>query len=222
MREFFPDGSPETGTDELSIRMYLAGQKLDIAYFVILNFSDGTSKGYTTLAHDYTLGSVTYEGAGDLLKISEIDETSSLEANGIKITLSGVDSTIAVLLSDTDWFREKISVYLGLFGNTNSDGSSRPYLKQASSPHEPIMIFDGRMDTLTMQEDGGSSTVVVTAESILADFERANPQRFTFANHTQRSGASRSGGGQGSAQIRGDSAFKHVTEMQKKVIKWGA
>lgn len=225
MREFFPDGAANSITTS-DIRDYLQSPDLRIAYFVLLQLSVSPYyKGYCTLPYDYNVYDPSssvgiYEGAGELLQISEIEETSNLESTGVKVTLAGVESTAADLFARSTWFREKISIYLGLFGDTFPDGSSRAFYNDNFLSRYPINIFEGRMDTVTLEDSGGSATVTVTAESVLADFERANPQRFTFNNHVLR-GTRTAPLVQGSPTIDGDTAFKHVTEMQKKVIKWG-
>ena len=226
MRQFFPDGAANSITTT-DIRDYLQSADINIAYFVQLELSVSPFLvGYSTLPYDYNpidpSSSVgQYEGAGELLQISEVEETSNLESTGVKVTLAGVDSTAAGLFVKSTWYREKIRIYMGLFGDTFTDGSARIFYNNDFLDKDPILIFEGRMDTVTLEDDGGSSTVMVTAESILADFERANPQRFTFNNHVSRATRTAPSGTQGNPTIDGDTAFKHVTEMQKKVIKWG-
>ena len=62
-----------------------------------LEFSDGTLRfwnGYGNLTMTAGGSSKTFNGAGDMLGVSEIEESSTLSMSGVTLTLAGIKSSI--------------------------------------------------------------------------------------------------------------------------------
>lgn len=137
----------------------------------------------------------SYFGAATLLNISPISETSEVQANGITVTLSGIDtSLISAALSENYQGRE-MKVY---FGVLNDSGAIID---------DPYIAFKGRMDIMTIDEDGETSTISVTAESRLIDLDVSRERRYTDADQK--------------IDFPDDKGLEFIADIQDKEIIWG-
>ena len=139
--------------------------------------------------------SVTYTGLGDLLSISEIKETSDISATGINVSLSGVKTSLIAIAKDQDYQGRELTVRLGAF---NESGSLIA---------DPVIIFSGFMDTMTIAEAGAYSSITIAVENKLVAFERAKVRRYTAEDQK--------------IEYPADKGFEFVTSIVQKEIFWG-
>tara|TARA_R110001606_G_scaffold85902_2_gene194596 strand:- start:11955 stop:12971 length:1017 start_codon:yes stop_codon:yes gene_type:complete len=137
----------------------------------------------------------TYVGAGDLLKISEIQETADLQANGANVTLSGCNATLINLAQNEDYQGRLMTISLGAF-----DGSGNVIAS-------PAVLFTGFMDVMTISDGGQFSSINVSVENKLIAFERAYVRRYT--DNDQK------------IEHPTDDGFEYVTSIQELEIIWG-
>ena len=57
----------------------------------------------------------TYTGLGDLLSISEIQESSEIQATGITVSLTGAKTSLVALAKDQDYQGRPLTLYFGAF-----------------------------------------------------------------------------------------------------------
>ncbi len=136
-----------------------------------------------------------YVGAGDLLKISEIQETADLQANGANVTLSGCNATLINLAQNEDYQGRLMTISLGAF-----DGSGNVIAS-------PAVLFTGFMDVMTISDGGQFSSINVSVENKLIAFERAYVRRYT--DNDQK------------IEHPTDDGFEYVTSIQELEIIWG-
>ena len=144
---------------------------------------------------DLSFDSVTYTGLGDLLSISEIKETSDISATGISVSLSGVKTSLIAIAKDQDYQGRELTVRLGAF---NESGSLIA---------DPVIIFSGFMDTMTIAEAGAYSSITIAVENKLVAFERAKVRRYTAEDQK--------------IEYPADKGFEFVTSIVQKEIFWG-
>ena len=144
---------------------------------------------------DLTVDSVDYVGAGSLLSIGEIAETSELSANGITVTLSGVTSPLLSKARDEDYQGRELKVLLGAMDAANGVIS------------DPIIVFSGFMDTMVINDGGETATIQVTVENRLIEFERTRVRRYTAEDQK--------------IDYPTDKGLEFVAEMAEKEIVWG-
>ena len=144
---------------------------------------------------DLTVSGVDYVGAGSLLSIGEIAETSELSANGITVTLSGVTSPLLSKARDEDYQGRELKVLLGAMDAVNGVISN------------PIVVFSGFMDTMVINDGGETSTIQVTVENRLIEFERTRVRRYTAEDQK--------------IDFPTDKGLEFVAEMEEKEIVWG-
>lgn len=166
------------------------------------------------------VGTLTYAGqswtgAGELISISSVQETSEISAKGATISLSGIPSEVISLALSTTYQNRIGKIYFGLFTysflnqETGSyillEDGSRIYLdNQETSLTE---VFTGFMDRMTIEENPDSSTIVVTLENKLTTLERPRTARFT--NQYQKS------------VDPTDLGLQYVESIQLKEFVWG-
>ena len=168
------------------------------AYFVRMIFDSGESPNVLNLWNgvgDLAFGGNTYTGVGDLLAISQITETADIQATGINVSLTGVKSSFIVIAKDHDYQGRALTVSLGAF-----DASG-------SLIADPVIVFSGFMDTMTISENGAYSTISISVENKLIAFERSKIRRYTAEDQK--------------IDHPTDKGFEFVTAIVQKDIIWG-
>jgi hypothetical protein len=139
--------------------------------------------------------SLTWNGVGYLGSISGISETSSVQANGIKIGLSGIPSdTIGKALNECRQ-GNPVKLWLGFMTE------SRAVIA------DPAQSFAGRMDTVAIDEGAETSTITIAVESRLIDLQRPRIRRYTDDDQQRTS--------------PGDKGFEFVNLVQEWNGSWG-
>lgn len=140
---------------------------------------------------DLTIGSKTYLGAGQLLNISSVSETTEMDAKGATLTMSGIPSSFLSLALQEPYQGRECRIYFGI----------------TSSPSDYVEVFSGELDQMNIEEQADSATISVTAENVLIKLERPVVRRFT--NEDQKS------------RFPNDRGLEYVASLQDKEIFWG-
>lgn len=162
--------------------------------FVDMDFDAGELNlwsGFGELNHF----SKTYVGAGNLLNISAVQENVELRATGLSITLSGILQPLLNKALNDEYQGREVTVWLGgMDGNNDVIG-------------DPVIIFSGFMDTMSIADGGDTSTIQLSVENRLIEFERTRVRRYT--NNDQK------------IEHPTDKGLEYVAEIQEKSIVWG-
>lgn len=142
-----------------------------------------------------TVSSTDYVGAGTLLAIGEIAESSELQANGITVTLSGITDPLLAKARDEDYQGRELTVKLGAMDSSNGVISS------------PVTVFSGFMDTMTINDSSETAAIQIAVENRLIEFERTRIRRYTAEDQK--------------IDYPNDKGFEFVAEMAEKEIIWG-
>ena len=187
-------------TEESDYEAQLTSDHVRPVFFIEAFFGGATYERLCTHSHDITIGSTTYYGAGDVLSISAVEESHELRTSGITITISGLDSSILSHALNTNYQNKGLTIRLGLMSKTSN--------ALLASSDEPPIIFRGRMEVMTVTDDGNSCSISVGVQNRLSDFERASESRYT--DEEQRS------------RVSTDFSLEHVQLIQNRVLEWGA
>ena len=163
-------------------------------YAVELGFSSGTVRfwtGYGTI----TANSVEWSGAGMVLSMSSPSEKIDLSADGITISFSGLDTSIVAISLLENYRGRSAKVYIGALDDENQPVS------------DLYQVFAGRMDVMTIQEDGQTATVSITVENVLVDLERPRIRKLTDEEQQSR--------------YPGDISLQSVASLQDRQLSWG-
>ena len=144
---------------------------------------------------DLTWNSETWSGVGTLGGISSITETSDIQANGLNVTFSGIPSAmISIALGDV--VQGKLGkVYFGFMDASNTVIA------------DPVLMFEGRLDVPSIEEDGENAVIQISYESRLIDLQKPRESRYTHEDQK--------------LQHPTDLGFEFVPALQEQQISWG-
>jgi len=130
---------------------------------------------------------VDWTGAGTLLNVSSIEETTEIAAKGATLSLTGIPSEVVSLALSTPYQGRTCKIYFGLFKASKiikedssflllEDGS-KIYLEDLNAGFTEI--FSGYMDQMDIEELPETSTIQLRVENKLIDLERARVARYS-------------------------------------------
>lgn len=158
----------------------------------------------------------TYLGAGQVVNISSVEETTEIEAKGAVVTMTGIPSSFLSLALAEPYQGRECKIYFGLWLKNRfitteaSDTITAENLFEFTTENETrylAEIFSGELDQMNIAEEGNTCTIAVTAENILIKLERPVVRRFT--NEDQKS------------RFPTDRGLEFVAGLQDKEIFWG-
>jgi len=158
---------------------------------VELEFDSGTLRLWNGYG-DLTFCGNTYTGGGTLIGISAIEEAAEIGAKGVSMTLTGISSSILSYALTENYKYRIVNIHLGAI----TSGTVSSY-----------KVFSGRMDVMSIAEEGETCTITLTAESRLIDLERPRLRRWTSEDQK--------------ALDANDKGFEFVNSLQEGTIKWG-
>ncbi len=132
-------------------------------------------------------------GVGRLGSISTVGETSSLQARGVELALSGIPAAHISAAFESAQGRPG-RIWIGFL-----DDSYALIV-------EPVLVFSGLIDNSSI-DIGETATVTVTVESRLIAWERAKIRRYTNEDQQQR--------------FSDDKFLEFVNQTVDKEILWG-
>lgn len=137
---------------------------------------------------------VEWTGLGDLLSISEIEETNDGKATEITATLTGIPSYIATSVYTEEWKRRDAKAWLGFASGTEIID-------------EPVPMFYGLMDVISDEDDGETSIIQLTIATHALDQGNNRVWRLTHELQQQF--------------WPGDDGLKYTTALQQANLRWG-
>lgn len=163
-------------------------------YLVDLEFASGSIYLWSGLG-DLSFNSNTYIGAGDLLSIGSVQESTELTATGVQITLGGIKQSLLTLARDEPYQGRPLTIRLGAFDENGDLIAS------------PVIVFSGFMDVMTISDSGETSTISLSAENKLIVFQKTAVRRYTAEDQK--------------IEHPNDEGFEFVAKIQEKEIVWG-
>ena len=144
------------------------------------------------------LGDLVYDGEtylGDLLSISSVKETADISASGLNVMLAGVKSSLVAVAKNQDYQGRPLTLSFGAFNDLGDLVA------------DPVVVFSGFMDTMTIAETGDYSTISIAVENKLIAFERSKIRRYTAEDQK--------------IDHPTDKGFEFVSNIGEKEIVWG-
>ncbi|MFN3077471.1 MAG: hypothetical protein ABT940_11425 [Alphaproteobacteria bacterium] len=183
---------PHALSEEL--RAATLADSLSPILLVQIGFENGAERAWSGYGN-LVWNDKTFVGVGSMGSVSEIKETTELQANGCRFTLSGVDpALLALALADA---RQGLPAKLWL-GAMAANGA------MASDPY---LLFSGLTDVPSIAEDADTATITITAENRLMRLDVARTRRYTPDDQQIDS--------------PGDLGFDYVAGLQDKQIIFG-
>jgi len=141
---------------------------VDFVLYVEAEFDSGDVFLWSGIG-ERTIGAKTYQGAGNLLGLSETVETSNVESRGQTVTLSGIDATL-ISLALTEQFQGR--PFTSLIGLMDSD--------------DQMVLFSGKMNTMQVEDTPTSSTIGLAIENDMEMLDRVVQRYYTSASQKSR------------------------------------
>jgi hypothetical protein len=163
----------------------------NIAVLMEADFDSGSINlfgGYGTL----TIGDRTYIGDHKLIQIDPAQETAEVQANNATIQLSGVQAGDIAISLDENYQGRPCRVKLAFFDSSNNLIA------------DPVTMFAGRMDVMTVNDDPANPVITMTAEN---EFIRMSVARQRNRTHEDQQ-----------IDYPGDRGLEFVAAMQNKTI----
>lgn len=151
---------------------------------------------YRSIPFNNGTGLHTYAADGQMLDFQGVRETSDLQISSVTVLLSGVDQTWLSNVLTHNYLNRRLVIY-------------EFFLTDAGAlVVDPLIIFDGNMDSPTIDEDpdSGTCTVSLSAASVESDIFRL-PGRHTNDAEQQ-------------IYYSGDTGFRWMANSNKQ-ITWG-
>jgi len=140
-------------------------------------------------------GGNTYLGAGQFAGVDIIDENIDIVARGLKLTLSGVDSSLVSVTMTEVYQNRDVTLYLGFV-----DSSTGALIDT------PEIIWEGRMNQMMMKINNGTAVIELTCEHRL----RREPRIARYTDEDQQ------------VAFPGDQFFNLMYAIPGFTGKWGA
>ena len=171
----------------------LADGAVRAVLFVEMDFSSGFLR-VNNSAQTIAWNSQNWLGVGGLGSVEAITESITLENRGLRFAISGVDPANIALALGTQYQGRACKVWFA------------PLSTDYATIADPVLVFFGRMDTMdiTIAE---TATIMVSAESRLADWDRPRVRRYNAADQLRTSAS--------------DLGFAFVPQMVEKTLRWG-
>lgn len=146
--------------------------------------------GYGTIAWN----GQSWLGAGDLIAVAPLSETTEIRAEGFAVTLSGQPSAnISLALQSMKQGRSG-KIWLGALDASNAIIA------------DPYLVRAGRLDVPKISDAGDSCSITVQYEDRLIDLERPRERRYTHEDQQ--------------IDYPGDLGFEYVASLQEASDIW--
>ena len=166
---------------------------------VELDFSDGILRlwnGYGNLPLTIDgLSHGTFTGQGDMLAVTEVEESATLSMSGVTLTLAGIKSSLISTALGANYTNRNGAIYLGLFDTSNNVIA------------DVYTLFKGKMDVLNIQEGPDTAVITLKLESRLITFEKPSNRMYTLEDQQ--------------VDFPNDIGFEFIPDLQVKSIVWG-
>lgn len=162
-------------------------------FLVEMDFASGFVRAWSGYG-DLSWNSYTWLGAGDLMEVDPVEETTSFVANGASFKLNGIPSALIAIALDQQYQGRPATLYLGMLDSTGA------------VIVDPVEVFGGLMDTMEVDDSGETASIVVRVESQAVALKRPKESRYTHEDQQ--------------IDYPGDLGFEYVAALQDKEIVW--
>ena len=143
---------------------------------------------------DLSLGGRTYVGAGNLLSMASLQESTDFSSPSLTLTLSGMNDAVLTNALSVDYQNREAFIEFGVLDAGGGVASN-------------FTIFSGRIATMGVDENPDNPKVSVNVTSRLEDMSRPKTRRLTHEEQQEL--------------YAGDKGLSHVAALQDKEIEWG-
>ncbi|MEC9346051.1 MAG: hypothetical protein VYB54_07475 [Pseudomonadota bacterium] len=172
----------------------VTGRVLRPVIFFEGEFASGTVRLFSGIG-SLTWDSKTWTGAGKLAGLEAIEETDSVEARGMAVSLNGFDSAlVSIALAEVRQGKAG-KVWIGFFDTAGAVIA------------DPKLAFSGRLDVPSLTDSGETARIVISYENRLIDLERPRLRLYTQADQK--------------IDYPTDTGMRFIESLQEAEVLWG-
>jgi len=179
-----------------AVKNHLATNEIKPVHLITIGFA--TPQNITDCVHDLTSSvsgsSVTYSSSKFLVSYPEVSEETDISKSSIAITLSGANQTYISIALAENIVNDSVTIYRAFLDSNNAIIA------------DPFLLYQGTIETYTIQETNTDSALSLNVVSHWADFEKKSGRK-TNSTSQQRF-------------FSGDLGMAFSSETVKD-IKWG-
>lgn len=184
----------------------LSAQVVRAAFLVNITFKNETLYIWNGLGPLTWNGNV-YTGVGDFGSVSNIPESSTVEAQNVTLSLGGITATyLSEVIGNSQLFNQA-QVWIACFDSSMNLIPS------------PTLMYQGLTDVPKLNDDGETFTVTITLENVLVDMNRIVERAYTDVDQRSYLGPILTRLGLPSSTI--DTGGQYVVGIQNSIIYWG-
>jgi hypothetical protein len=137
----------------------------------------------------------TYTAVGGLGQATNVHESAAVVSNPMSFSMSGVNTSDIAIALTQNYIGRTCKLFL-VFLDANDAMVS-----------DPVLMFEGLMDTMPIEIGEKFATITITAESIFRRWETPKTRRVNDADQQKL--------------YPGDLGLQYVAEMVNKTLVWG-
>tara|TARA_R100000152_G_C6782307_1_gene219757 strand:- start:4094 stop:4660 length:567 start_codon:yes stop_codon:yes gene_type:complete len=161
-------------------------------FFVEIGFDEPML--FCSLTDDFTIGTKTYIGRGNLGSISSHSENTDLDPQQIEAMISGISDENLGSAGSTNYINRTCTIHVGMLSDQGE-----------LLGNDTMLYFRGKTDDLKFIY-GDASQIIITIRDRLADWSRQKLERNMNSDHQ--------------AKYPGDKFFEFVNQVTDKKIIW--
>ena len=150
-----------------SVKNELATNDIRPVHLITIGF--GTPVNITDCSFPLTSSvsgsSVTYSSSDFILGVSNFTEETDVTKTSLTLTLSGADQTFISTCLNENVVNDSVQIFRGFLDDTNALIA------------DPFLLYDGQIDTFSINENQNESTVNLGIVSHWADFEKRSGRK---------------------------------------------
>lgn len=162
--------------------------------FVELDFTSGFLR-LCTAGHDVTWNGFNWIGVGEIGSVDAITEDTALQANGYRLSLSGLDADIIEIAMQEDYQGRSCKMWFPLVD-----------IATGAIIADPLLVVRARMDAMELQH-GQHASVSLIVESELAAWDRPKVRRYNDPDQK--------------AEFPTDRGFEFIARTAGQTLTWG-
>jgi hypothetical protein len=172
----------------------LAEDQQNIVFAIKAEFDTDDILLHTSIG-DLVIDGDTYEGAGQLLSISEIEDSNDLKSAGVTFAITGMDQQVLSYALTENYQNRPITLLMAFIsGGTDQVSAS-------------MVLYKGRMVQMNISDDPNGASISLQTENRLMDLRR--PSNYRYTKESQAS------------LYAGDNSLNEVAKIQDMKINWG-
>lgn len=184
----------------------LSATVVRLSLLASLQFGDNTIYLWSGLG-PVTWSGMTFQGVGELGSVDGISEDSTVEARGVRVSLSGIPSDLVSEVLFETRVLLAANIWLALW---DADGNLIA---------DPVLSYQGKMDRPEIMDDATTCTITINIENVLVDLNRAVGRRLTDQDQQLDLADVLTRLSLPSDTI--DTGFVHVAGLQEQITFWG-